>query len=62
MISTLTSLEPRLIKKYGNNNLPARARVERIRKIIHELSLAVILITWDIIRYSKFMHIGESGC
>ncbi|MEZ7504494.1 DNA polymerase III subunit alpha [Flavobacterium sp. Arc2] len=65
-IQLLTSLANQgLIKKYGNNNLPARARVEKELKVIHELKFSgYFLITWDIIRYSNsmgFMHIGRGS-
>ena len=65
-IQLLTSLANQgLIKKYGNNNPLARARVEKELKVIHELKFSgYFLITWDIIRYSNsmgFMHIGRGS-
>ena len=65
-IQLLTSLANQgLIKKYGSNNLPARARIEKELKVIHELKFSgYFLITWDIIRYSNsmgFMHIGRGS-
>ncbi|NGY38870.1 DNA polymerase III subunit alpha [Flavobacterium sp. XN-5] len=65
-IQLLTSLANQgLIKKYGNNNLQARDRVEKELKVIHELKFSgYFLITWDIIRYSNsmgFMHIGRGS-
>ncbi|CAM4186141.1 DNA polymerase III subunit alpha [Flavobacterium weaverense] len=65
-IQLLTSLANQgLIKKYGNNNPLAKARVEKELKVIHELKFSgYFLITWDIIRYSNsmgFMHIGRGS-
>ena len=65
-IQLLSSLANQgLIKKYGNNNPLARARVEKELKVIHELKFSgYFLITWDIIRYSNsmgFMHIGRGS-
>src|SRR5690606_15671258 len=40
--------------RYGTNNAPARARVEKELKIINQLGFnAYFLITWDIIRYAQ---------
>jgi DNA polymerase-3 subunit alpha/error-prone DNA polymerase len=54
-----------LIKKYGNNNVLARARVEKELKVIDELKFSgYFLINWDIIQYSNsmgFMHGRGSG-
>ena len=65
-IQLLTSLANQgLIKKYGNNNPLARARIEKELKVIHELKFSgYFLITWDIITYSNsmgFMHIGRGS-
>ncbi|MEM8521840.1 DNA polymerase III subunit alpha [Flavobacterium sp. PL12] len=65
-IQLLTSLANQgLVKKYGNNNSLAKARVEKELKVIHELKFSgYFLITWDIIRYSNsmgFMHIGRGS-
>lgn len=54
-----------LAKVYGNDNLPARARMEKELKVISELKFSgYFLINWDIIRYSNsmgFMHIGRGS-
>ena len=65
-IQLLSSLANQgLIKKYGNNNPLARARIEKELKVIHELKFSgYFLITWDIITYSNsmgFMHIGRGS-
>lgn len=52
-------------KRYGNENLEAKARVEKELKVIDELEFSgYFLITWDIIQYSNskgFMHIGRGS-
>jgi len=52
-------------KRYGNENIEAKARVEKELKVIDELEFSgYFLITWDIIQYSNsqgFMHIGRGS-
>ncbi|WP_343589010.1 DNA polymerase III subunit alpha [Flavobacterium sp.] len=52
-------------KRYGNDNIEAKARVEKELKVIDELEFSgYFLITWDIIQYSNsqgFMHIGRGS-
>jgi DNA-directed DNA polymerase III PolC len=54
-----------LVWRYGNNNLQAKARVEKELKVIDTLNFSgYFLITWDIIRYSNsrgFLHIGRGS-
>ena len=54
-----------LVWRYGNNNLQAKARVEKELKVIDALNFSgYFLITWDIIRYSNsrgFLHIGRGS-
>ena len=54
-----------LIRRYGNNNPIAKARVLKELKVIEELEFSgYFLITWDIIRHSNklgFMHIGRGS-
>jgi DNA polymerase-3 subunit alpha/error-prone DNA polymerase len=54
-----------LVKRYGDNNNEAKARVEKELKVIDKLGFAgYFLITWDIIRYSNsrgFLHIGRGS-
>ena len=51
--------------RYENENLEAKARVEKELKVIDELEFSgYFLITWDIIQYSNskgFMHIGRGS-
>ncbi|MNK72966.1 DNA polymerase III subunit alpha [compost metagenome] len=52
-------------KRYENENIEAKARVEKELKVIDELEFSgYFLITWDIIQYSNsmgFMHIGRGS-
>ena len=54
-----------LIKRYGNQNKEAQARVLKELKVINDLNFGgYFLITWDIIQYSKsrgFMHVGRGS-
>ena len=54
-----------LKKRYGENHVAARERMEKELKVIDELGFSgYFLITWDIIRYSNsmgFMHIGRGS-
>lgn len=54
-----------LKKRYDDNHVEARLRVEKELKVIDELGFSgYFLITWDIIRYSNslgFMHIGRGS-
>ena len=54
-----------LIKRYGNHNKEAQARVLKELKVINDLNFGgYFLITWDIIQYSKsrgFMHVGRGS-
>jgi DNA polymerase-3 subunit alpha/error-prone DNA polymerase len=54
-----------LLKKYGNDNLQAKARVEKELKVIDQLEFSgYFLITWDIIQYSisqGFLHVGRGS-
>jgi len=65
-MALLTTLAFRgLVWRYGNNNLQAKARVEKELKVIDALNFSgYFLITWDIIRYSNsrgFLHIGRGS-
>jgi DNA-directed DNA polymerase III PolC len=65
-IALLTTLAFQgLVWRYGNNNLQAKARVEKELKVIDALNFSgYFLITWDIIRYSNsrgFLHIGRGS-
>ncbi|KAF2510257.1 DNA polymerase III subunit alpha [Flavobacterium zhairuonense] len=52
-------------KRYGNENIEAKARVKKELKVIDELEFSgYFLITWDIIQFSNsqgFMHIGRGS-
>lgn len=54
-----------LSKKYGDDNIQAKARVEKELKVIDQLEFSgYFLITWDIIQYSisqGFLHIGRGS-
>ena len=54
-----------LVKRYGNNNKEAQARVAKELKVIDYLNFGgYFLITWDIVQYSKsrgFMHVGRGS-
>ena len=54
-----------MLKRYGDTNLQAIARVEKELKVIDELQFSgYFLITWDIIQYSNsqgFLHIGRGS-
>ncbi len=54
-----------MIRRYGNDNPEAKARVEKELKVIHELEFSgYFLITWDIVQYSiseGFLHIGRGS-
>ncbi|MDR6466299.1 MULTISPECIES: DNA polymerase III subunit alpha [Chryseobacterium] len=54
-----------LSKRYSNNNLQAKARVDKELGVIDQLNFcAYFLITWDIIQYSNrmgFMHVGRGS-
>ncbi|CAH0336579.1 Error-prone DNA polymerase [Flavobacterium sp. CECT 9288] len=54
-----------LVKRYGNSNKEAQARVIKELKVINDLNFSgYFLITWDIIQYSKsqgFMHVGRGS-
>jgi DNA-directed DNA polymerase III PolC len=54
-----------LLKRYGNDNPQAKARIEKELKVIDQLEFSgYFLITWDIIQYSNsqgFLHIGRGS-
>ena len=54
-----------LIKRYGNQNKEAQARVVKELKVINDLNFGgYFLITWDIVQYSQsrgFMHVGRGS-
>jgi DNA polymerase-3 subunit alpha/error-prone DNA polymerase len=54
-----------MIRRYGSDNLEAKARVEKELKVITELEFSgYFLITWDIVQYSiskGFLHIGRGS-
>lgn len=54
-----------LVRRYGNHNKEAQARVQKELKVINDLNFGgYFLITWDIIQYSKsrgFMHVGRGS-
>jgi DNA-directed DNA polymerase III PolC len=54
-----------LVKKYGNDNPQAKARIEKELKVIDQLEFSgYFLITWDIIQYSisqGFLHVGRGS-
>ena len=54
-----------LKKRYSEDNIPAKERVEKELKIIAQLNFSgYFLITWDIVRYSNsrgFMHVGRGS-
>lgn len=54
-----------MIRRYGNNNSVAKARVEKELKVINDLEFSgYFLITWDIVQYSirkGFLHIGRGS-
>lgn len=65
-LELLTSLAHQgLVKRYGNDNILAKQRVEKELSVIHQLEFSgYFLITWDIIRYSNsmgFLHIGRGS-
>lgn len=65
-LQLLTSLALQgVVKRYGNDNGPAKERVAKELKVIHELEFSgYFLITWDIVRYSNsmgFLHIGRGS-
>jgi DNA-directed DNA polymerase III PolC len=65
-IALLTTLSYQGLEwRYGKNNSPAKARVEKELRVIDQLEFSgYFLITWDIIRYSNsrgFMHIGRGS-
>lgn len=65
-MALLTSLAKQgLVRRYGNDNSQAKARVEKELKVIDQLEFSgYFLITWDIIRYSNsqgFLHIGRGS-
>ncbi len=54
-----------MIRRYGENNTQAKARVEKELKVINDLEFSgYFLITWDIVQYSinkGFLHIGRGS-
>lgn len=54
-----------MVRRYGSENLEAKARVEKELKVINELEFSgYFLITWDIVQYSinqGFLHIGRGS-
>ncbi|MFP9114772.1 DNA polymerase III subunit alpha [Flavobacterium sp. RHBU_3] len=65
-LELLTSLAHQgMVKRYGNDNILAKQRVEKELAVIHQLEFSgYFLITWDIIRYSNsmgFLHIGRGS-
>lgn len=54
-----------LSKRYSEDNLQAKARVDKELRVIEQLNFcAYFLITWDIIQYSNrmgFMHVGRGS-
>lgn len=54
-----------MIRRYGPDNLEAKARVEKELKVINELEFSgYFLITWDIVKFSinqGFLHIGRGS-
>ena len=54
-----------MIRRYGPDNLKAKARVEKELKVINELEFSgYFLITWDIVQFSinqGFLHIGRGS-
>ncbi|WP_330746993.1 DNA polymerase III subunit alpha [Chryseobacterium sp. CP-77] len=54
-----------LSKRYSDDNLQAKARVDKELGVIEQLNFcAYFLITWDIIQYSNrmgFMHVGRGS-
>jgi len=65
-LKMLTDLAMKGLKRrYGNENLEAKKRIEKELKVIDELEFSgYFLITWDIVRYSNsqgFMHIGRGS-
>jgi error-prone DNA polymerase len=54
-----------MIRRYGDDNNEAKARVEKELRVIHELEFSgYFLITWDIVQYSisqGFLHIGRGS-
>jgi len=54
-----------MVWRYGENNIEAKARVEKELKVIDDLGFSgYFLITWDIVQYSisqGFLHIGRGS-
>ena len=54
-----------MIRRYGEHNKEAKARVEKELKVINDLEFSgYFLITWDIVQYSMskgFLHIGRGS-
>lgn len=54
-----------MIRRYGEHNTVAKARVEKELKVINDLEFSgYFLITWDIVQYSMskgFLHIGRGS-
>lgn len=54
-----------MIRRYGQHNAEAEARVEKELKVINDLEFSgYFLITWDIVQYSiskGFLHIGRGS-
>lgn len=54
-----------MIRRYGEHNTDAKARVEKELKVINDLEFSgYFLITWDIVQYSiskGFLHIGRGS-
>lgn len=54
-----------MVRRYGDENSEAKARVEKELKVIDELQFSgYFLITWDIVQYSigrGFLHIGRGS-
>lgn len=54
-----------MVRRYGSDNLAAKARIEKELKVIDELGFSgYFLITWDIVQYSigqGFLHIGRGS-
>ncbi|WP_162127454.1 DNA polymerase III subunit alpha [Flavobacterium phycosphaerae] len=54
-----------MIRRYGEHNTDAKARVEKELKVINDLEFSgYFLITWDIVQYSMsqgFLHIGRGS-
>lgn len=54
-----------MVRRYGQHNAEAKARVEKELKVINDLEFSgYFLITWDIVQYSigkGFLHIGRGS-